>query len=102
EGLNRRKRAAEWLEKQPVDAARRAEVLAALTRAADAVNANDPFTRDAILNALAKWADASAVEALVRSLNGGANDKVVEALVRLKDPRGARGLANRLGTIDHH
>jgi predicted Zn finger-like uncharacterized protein len=97
--FNRHKRAAEWLEKQPVEESKRAQVLLALANVA--VDNTDPFSRDAILNALAKWADATVVDALVRSLRDGVNDRVVEALVRLRDPRGAEGLANRLGTVDH-
>ncbi len=98
--------AAVWLGRQPVNQARHAEVVAALDQAYQAPGTN-VFARDKILDTLAAWAGPGDVPLLVKSLDGNsnppgqANQRVVDALVKFKDPRGAEALAARLGTLDH-
>jgi predicted Zn finger-like uncharacterized protein len=85
--------AAKWLAKQPVDPGRRAEVVGKLDNAYQAQNSNF-FARNSFLDALAKWASPSDTPLLVRSLDGGVNDKVVDFLVKHPTPEGARAAAN--------
>jgi predicted Zn finger-like uncharacterized protein len=98
--------AAVWLGRQPVNQARHAEVVVALDRAYQAPGIN-VLARDRILDALAAWAGPGDVPLLVKSLDSGsnpagqANQRVVDALVKFKDPRGAEALAARLGSLDH-
>jgi hypothetical protein len=95
EGGFKAENAAAWLERQPVDPGRRAEVVRALDKACQAQNGN-PFARDKILNALAAWAGPSDTPLLVRSLDGGMNEKVLEVLVRNPTDEGARAVANQM------
>jgi predicted Zn finger-like uncharacterized protein len=91
--------AAKWLVKQPVDASRRAEVVGKLDRAYQAPGVNI-FPRNNILDALAAWAGPGDTPLLVRSLDGGANDKVVDFLVKHPTPEGARAAANLMNSKD--
>jgi predicted Zn finger-like uncharacterized protein len=98
--------AAVWIGRQPANQARHAEVVMALDHAYQAPGIN-VFARDKILDALAAWAGPGDVPILVKSLDNGsnpagqANQRVVDALVKFKDPRGAEALAARLGSLDH-
>jgi predicted Zn finger-like uncharacterized protein len=88
--------AATWLERQPVDQGRRAEVVQALDRAYQGLNV---FNRDKILNALAAWAGPNDMPLLARSLDGGMNDKVLDALVRNPSDEGARAVAKQMNGL---
>jgi len=97
--------AAVWLGRQPVNQARHAEVIVALDQAYQAPGTN-VFARDKILDTLAAWAGPSDVPLLIKSLDNGSNpgqtnQRVIDALVKFRDPRGAEALAARLGTLDH-
>jgi hypothetical protein len=96
---NKVKKAAEWLERQPPQPNKRADVVTALDQAA--ARENDINTRQAVLNALATWADAGSVDVLIRCLDYKCppdltmNDKVRLKLAELKDPKAIDPLALR-------
>jgi predicted Zn finger-like uncharacterized protein len=98
EGGFRAENAAVWLERQPVDPGRRAEVFRALDKAYQAQGSNF-FARDKILNSLAAWAGPGDTPLLVRSLDGGMNDKVLDVLARNPTDEGARAVANQMNGL---
>jgi hypothetical protein len=97
EQINRRKRAADWLNLRAPDPTRQKEVAQALEPLLD-----DGQTREEGARALAKWATADNVPALIKALDsegGNAWRSVIEALTRLKDPRASAVLAAQLGVF---
>jgi predicted Zn finger-like uncharacterized protein len=91
--------AAAWLEKQPPDPARRAQVIAALDRTYNSATVNNPFAQDKYLNAMAAWAGPNDVPVLVKTLDFSFNPKVLDALVKYKNDEAARGVAKHLDGI---
>jgi hypothetical protein len=97
----RRQDAARWLARQPVDPRQRAEVARALE---PLLNDLDDQTRSAGMQAMEVWAGPENVPAIVRLLEsdptGFQGDdcrrRGIDTLVRLKDPRGAPGIARSL------
>lgn len=95
---NRQAAAARWLEGRPVDAARRAEVAKALEPLLDDRNGG---TRLAGMKALLVWCGPESVPAVVRLLESDptgfdgdeCRKRAIDALVKLKDPRGAPAIA---------
>jgi HEAT repeat protein len=95
---NRQAAAAQWLQQRPVDAARRQEVAKALEPLLDDRNGG---TRVAGVRALLVWCGPENVPALVRLLESDpagfegdeCRKKAIDALVKLKDPRGAPAIA---------
>jgi HEAT repeat protein len=95
---NRQTAAAHWLQRQPVDAARRQEVAKALEPLLDDRNGG---TRVAGMRAMLIWCGPENVPALVRLLESDptgfdgeeCRKKAIDALVKLKDPRGAPAVA---------
>jgi predicted Zn finger-like uncharacterized protein len=100
EGSFKAENAAAWLEIQPVDPGRRAEVVRALEKAYQA-QSNNPFARDKFLNALVAWAGPSDTPLLIRSLDNGMNmnDKVLDFLVRNPTEDGARAVARQMNGL---
>ena len=95
---NRQTAAARWLERQSVGAGRRAEVAKALEPLLDDRNGG---TRVAGMRAMLVWCGPENVPALVRLLESDptgfdgdeCRKKAIDALVKLKDPRGAPAIA---------
>lgn len=95
---SRRQSAAQWLSRQPVNDARRAEVARALEALLDDVHAGP---RVAGMRAMEKWGDRDNVPALIRLLQsdpGGfegdeCRHRATDMIVRLKDARGAAAIA---------
>jgi HEAT repeat protein len=95
---NRQAAAARWLERWPVDAGRRAEVAKALGPLLDDRNGG---TRVAGMKALLVWCGPESVPAIVRLLESDptgfdgdeCRKRAIDALVKLKDPRGAPAIA---------
>ncbi len=95
---NRQAAAAQWLQRQPVDAARRQEVARALE---PLLEDRDGGTRVAGVRSLLVWCGPESVPALVRLLESDptgfdgdeCRKKGIDALVKLKDPRGAPAIA---------
>jgi HEAT repeat protein len=95
---NRQTAAARWLETQPVDAGRRQEVARALEPLLDDRNGG---TRLAGMKALLRWCGPENVPAIVRLLESDptgfdgdeCRKRAIDALVKLKDPRGAPAVA---------
>ncbi len=89
---------ARWLQQQPVDAARRREVAQALEPLLDD---RDGGTRLEGMRALLVWCGPESVPALVKLLESDptgfdgeeCRKKAIDALVKLKDPRGAAAIA---------
>jgi hypothetical protein len=104
---SRRQSAAGWLERQPVDRARRAEVARALEVMLEDVHAGP---RLAAMRALEKWGDRDNVPALIRLLEsdpGGfegdeCRRRATDMIVRLKDARGAAAIARHFKHPHHH
>jgi predicted Zn finger-like uncharacterized protein len=98
------KDAASWLSRQPVDPGRQAEVAGALE---PLLSSADKQLRAAAAGALEKWATANNVPALVRAYknpgSGFEGNQIKRsarnALVRLKDRRGAQAIAPNLVNI---
>jgi predicted Zn finger-like uncharacterized protein len=93
----RRKIAAQWVGRQPVDARRQAEVANAL-----ALALAEPFLRDDAAAALEKWATDKEVPdliALVEQVGGPPGRSAMNALIRLKDARALPVLAKRLANV---
>jgi hypothetical protein len=93
----RRKRAAQWLGRQPVVAGRQAAVANAL-----ALALAEPFLRDDAGAALETWATAAEVPDLLALVEGGGGpgQSALRTLARLKDPRALPVLVRRLGTAE--
>ena len=90
--------ACDYVGRQPVDPARQAEVAQAL----EAALGGDGETRTAAVNALATWATKDSIPALIGELDhadtfgNGDFPACLDALVRLKDERGAEAIAKHL------
>jgi hypothetical protein len=92
----RRKNAAEWLEKQPVNAARRNDVVTALGRACQ--GEGDPFTRGSLDAALSVWAGPEHVHILAGELENpgfAADGKLLDALGAIKSDAAARAIVKQ-------
>jgi predicted Zn finger-like uncharacterized protein len=100
EGSFKAENAAAWLENQPVDLGRRAEVVRALEKAYQTQSAN-PFARDKFLNALVAWAGPNDAPILIRSLDNGMNMnyKVLDFLARNPTEDGARAVARQMNGL---
>jgi HEAT repeat protein len=92
----RKNQAVAWLQQAPPEPQRGAEVAQALEPLLDDF---DVFLRDPAAQALARWAVRENVPLLIRMLNSGngaTRGSAMDALARLKDPRGLAALAGRL------
>lgn len=95
---NRQAAAARWLQQQPADAARRREVAQALEPLLDDRNGG---TRVEGMRAMLVWCGPESVPALVKLLESDptgfdgeeCRKKAIDALVKLKGPRGAPAIA---------
>ncbi len=97
EQIRHRQKAADWLNNRAPDPTRQKEVAQALEPLLD-----DGQTREQGARALAKWATADNVPALLKALEpegGNAWKPIIDALARLKDPRASAVLAAQLGVF---
>jgi HEAT repeat protein len=88
-----------WLQQAPPDPQRGAEVAQALEPLLDDP---DPFLRDPAAQALGRWAVKDNVPTVLRMLNsdsGAQREAAMDALARIKDPRGTAALAGRLNNF---
>lgn len=95
----RRKVTVEWLQRQKVDAGKQRQVVQALAARLDD---QDVGSRDALNKALAAWAGKDDIPVLIKALDKQSpfgKDALMEALVKLQDPRGIEEVAKRL-TVD--
>lgn len=90
----RRQKGVDFLKGQPVDEARRAEVVKALQPLL-----NDPFVADGAMDATARWAGKDHIPLLLQQVEHHSHHVrrgAMEALGRLKDEKGAEAVAKRL------
>lgn len=94
---DRRRAAADWLAKTPPDAGQQAKVAKALEAL---LHDHDDRMCEAVAKALAAWATADNVPALVKAVehrHGEVRKAAMAGLGRLKDERGAAAVAGRMG-----
>jgi hypothetical protein len=91
----RQKNACDWLAKMPLDPKRQADVAKGL---GELITDPTGKNQEPAVLALGTWATADNVPALVRLLDEDfrQKDKVLDALVKLKDPRGYEAIAKKL------